>query len=190
MTRCLALLAFALVAPGARAATTLSVTTLNLKYFGLNGSPDNQPSDEARDPTINAYLDQNRLRSEVMVFEEIVDVPRLESGIVGPDYNCTSYDNPSEIHQHVVVCVKSGLRFDLAPDDDNYLLEDVTLDNIKYRPAVHGIVGLVGGADLFHLVGVHLKAMPECGDIRVKQTQIIHDYLAQDRKSTRLNSSH
>lgn len=153
----------------------ISLTTMNIRFYGLN-------AEENRDPAINRYLDANGLRSDVMVFQEIVDVERLETKVVGLGYACTSYDNPARGHQHVVVCLKSTYRFEQAQDDDDFVLENVAMGNVMYRPAVHGVIRNVRtGKRVAHLVAVHLKAMPEDAAKRVQQFQMIHDYLAYER---------
>src|SRR4051812_38926083 len=89
-------------------AASLTVTTMNVEFYGLNND------NAQRDPAINEYLDENDLRSDVMVFQEIVDVERLKEKIVGPDYTCISYESRAHGHQHVVVCHRPTVQFERA----------------------------------------------------------------------------
>lgn len=164
-----------LLLAGASPARALTLTTMNVRFYGLN-------ADEAREPALNRYLDENSLRADVMVFQEIVDVERLKTKVVGPAYSCVSYESTAQGHQHVVVCHKTTLAFVKAQDDDNFTLENIQMGNVMWRPAVHGILKEVAtGRSVAHLVAVHLKAMPADGAKRVEQIQMIHDYLAFER---------
>lgn len=166
------------------AQAAISFTTLNIRFYGLYSEEDQRDQEgETRDATINAYLDANALRTDVMVFQEIVDVDRLKRNIVGFGYSCFTYSSRQSKHQYVVVCHKPKLRFEKAADDDDYILEDVALE--KYRPAVHGILSDARtGAKIAHLVAVHLKAMPEDSAMRMEQVGLIRDYLAYEREDS------
>ena len=152
----------------------VSLTTMNIRFYGLN-------AEENREPELIRYLSDHALWSDVMVFQEIVDVLRLQSKVVGFGYACVSYASDAPGHQHVVVCHKPTLRFEKATDDDDFILENVALGNAMYRPAVHGILRYASGSRIAHLVAVHLKAMPEDGAKRIEQIRMIHDYLAYGR---------
>jgi endonuclease/exonuclease/phosphatase family metal-dependent hydrolase len=152
----------------------ISITTFNIKFYGLNGVFGGQAGSETRDNKIMAHLTKYQIWTDVMIFQEIVDVERLET-MVGSNYSCKSYDHQDRTHQHVVLCHKKTFSFVTASDDDNYAIEDVSLD--KHRPAVHGILVNKDGKRLLHIIGVHLKAQPICSDIRATQVGIIGDYL-------------
>ncbi len=147
---------------------TLSVSYMNIEWFGLR-------QDEARSGKIARFFTDNDLWADVMVFEEIVDVNRLKDEVLAGRYNCQSYSNRDAKHQHVVVCYEKSFTFSKASDDDNYTLEDVQMNTL--RPAVHGILKDASGNRLLHVVGVHLKAMPDKSDVRRQQVQMISDYL-------------
>lgn len=154
--------------------TELSITTFNIKYFGLDGDHDGEPGDDLRNNTIVAHMNKYDLWSDVNIFQEIVDIPALKA-LMGTNYLCQSYDNPDPRHQHVVICHKKKYTFLPASDDDNYTLEDVAIG--RHRPAVHGILIARNGDRLMHVVGVHLKAQPDQSAIREQQTNMIADYL-------------
>lgn len=157
-------------------AQAFTLTTINLEWFGLNGT-------EARGGSIRRHLEAERLFSDVMVFEEIVDVARLEREVVGRSYQCQSYDRSASNHQHVVLCVKEPLRLELADDDTDFELEAIDL-NGHLRPAVHGVLKDSDGKRLAHIFGVHLKASPESSDVRMNQVDRLISYIqrrARDR---------
>lgn len=182
-SRLMALLATLLLAPAALAESDqnapLTVTTFNIKFFGVNGNPDNALGSETRVATIRQHLTRENLWSDVMIFEEIVDVALLEDSVLGSGYNCQSYDHANEGHQHVVICHKRTLTLAKASDEDDFVIEDVSLGEDRYRPAVHGIIKNRSGRALLHVIGVHLKASPEYSSTRMQQVDIIADYLDQ-----------
>lgn len=168
-------LTIGVVAPAAAGPrTTLSFTTFNIRWYGLNGSASGQVGSESRDATIRKHLEDYGLLTDVLAFQEIVDVAGL-TRILGAEYSCESYDHPQPRHQHVVVCVKGALRF-VKAEDDNFIMEDVSLEH--HRPAVHGWVTTSRGRKLAHFIAVHLKAMPDETATRLTQIEIIGDALA------------
>lgn len=150
--------------------STFSITNLNIEWFGN--------ANESRTETIHKFLTENDLFSDVMIFEEIVDIGLLEIEIM-PDYDCVSYENSNSRHQHVVICVKPEYSFEMV--DGSYTIDAVNV-NGRLRPAVHGEVKVNGQP--IHIIGVHLKASPDMSDIRLKQTQVIADYLKQKNKDS------
>lgn len=150
----------------------VTVSAINLRWFGLNA--------ETRSQSIKQYFSDQRLLADVMVFEEIVDVPMLQRDILGSGYTCRSYDGVSANHQHVVVCHRSTLRLDMAEGETNYALESVNTSG-RLRPAVHGILKNSRGERLLHIFGVHLKAMSDSSSVRLTQVQRLADYMANAR---------
>lgn len=146
----------------------LTLTYLNIEWFGSH-------DDEARVPKLQKYFTDNQLWADVMVFEEIVDVPLLKDEVLKGDYECRSYEHNDANHQHVVVCNRNQFAFVKASDDDNFTMENVQMRTL--RPAVHGILTDASGNRLLHVFGVHLKAMPDKSDVRRQQVQMIADYV-------------
>lgn len=157
-------------------AAALTITTLNVKWFGLNGSLDGELGSETRVDSIKAHLKDNDLLADVIAFEEVVDVELLQAKVLGTRYACHSYEHFDSRHQHVVVCHKKEYTLALASDDDNYALEEVAIGHDRLRPGVHGILKK-GGKELLHIIAVHLKAMPECSAERMEQVNAIAAYL-------------
>lgn len=173
---CLGLLQGTLsAADSAGNASSLSFATFNIRWYGLNGDAMGETGSESRDESIRQHLVDNELLTDVLAFQEIVDVEGLKE-VVGSDYSCESYDHVQPRHQHVVVCVKSPLRF-VKAEDENFAYEAVSLEH--HRPAVHGWVVTAQGRKLVHFIAVHLKAMPNKSQTRLTQAEILGDALAK-----------
>ncbi len=170
--RCMTSLAFivwqTLIAASALA-EPISITTVNIEFYGQNRTSD------SRDASIREFFTLEGIYSDVFAFEEIVDVVGLEKNLLQNRYKCHSYDHSNRGHQHVVICVRNGMRFVVANDDNNYAYENVALTTL--RPAVHGILVNASGRELAHIVAVHLKAMPNEGATRNRQIKLIADNL-------------
>lgn len=159
-------------------ASTFSITTFNIRFYGLDGNMDNAPGSETRDASIRAHLERESALTDVIVFQEIVDVRGLAQKVLKNEYQCESYDGRGNKHQYVVICVKPHLRFVKASDDDDFVIDEVDLGVDSYRPAVHGLVTTRMGLPLAHVVAVHLKAQPDDASRqkRIKQAGLIRDY--------------
>jgi len=167
------------VGPGEKDQLTLA--QFNLRWFGqpkLEGSAKELIA-ENRVPTIRKHMTDSGLMADILTFEEIVDVKLLSDVLLEKRYNCYSYTHKDQDHQHVVVCVKPSLRLEKAPGAKSYALDEVNV-NGDLRPAVHGIIKTSSGTPLMHLFAVHLKSAPEFSSTRVKQIQIISDYIKRD----------
>jgi endonuclease/exonuclease/phosphatase family metal-dependent hydrolase len=155
----------------------VNVATFNIRWYGLNGSFYGDLGSETRDESILAFIDEHLANVDVVVFEEIVDVERFRT-LVDGRFTCWTYTSDGYKHQHVMVCTAERFRLDVEADDVNHAFEPLQDGNL--RPAVHGRVhDLQTGQDVFHLLGVHLKAKPDSTERRLKQTGIIADRLEQ-----------
>lgn len=161
-------------------ADPFTVTTLNMRWFGLDTNVAQQQLVESRVPTVRAYLTANNAWADVMIFQEIVDVELLTREVLENRYECVSYDHADPRHQHVVLCVGNGFRLGIAPDDDNYTYEEVAMG--EKRPAVHALVSDAAGNEVAHVIGVHLKASPDYSTMRLEQVRMVVDRL-KDRAS-------
>ena len=177
-TICLTSMLFASSVFG-QAARPFSITEFNASWFGLNGDPNNELGNEPRVNDLKEFLQKNSLFTDVMVFEEIVDIGLLKSAILNNSYDCQSYERDDPKSQHIVICVKPEFRFDMAENASSYVIEEVDLSG-NLRPAVHGILKTQDGTRLAHIFGVHLKANSEKSAMRLKQTQFIADYLKRE----------
>jgi len=148
-----------------------TITTFNIRFYGLH-------ADEGREPYLQKFLKESVPTSDIIVFEEIVEVPKVKN-LVPTDWDCISYDNAAPGHQHVVVCHSSRLQFMKEPTDNNYLIDEVAGPTNSLRPAVTAIVADKSGKQLFRFVGVHLKAVPDYSKLRVEQSEMIANYLSK-----------
>ena len=158
----------------------ISLVELNGSWFGINGDPNNSLGSETRVDTWRKFLQNNALLSDVMVFEEIVDLDLLQNSVLDNQYKCQSYTRPNPKYQHVVICVKPEYRFDIAEGSTSYVIEQVDV-NGALRPAVHGILKTQDGTRIAHLFGVHLKANGDKSAVRLQQTQIIANYIKSEK---------
>ncbi len=173
-------------------ATELKITTFNVKNYGGGGLlygdheeawSDKIAADEHRDKTIREFMKREQIfSSDVIAFQEVLDVDRLQKKILDKVFACTSYKLETK-EQHVVICLKGDYEFVKAPDDNNFILEDIALGNL--RPAVHGIIkDKKTGDELIHIFAVHLKAFPEAFDTRLNQIGILAKYLKEKQDQT------
>ena len=159
-----------------------TITTFNIQFYGIGGKVTGTSKDETRDPYLQAFLKDSVPASDIIVFEEIVDVPRLQN-ILPRNWQCLSYEAPLEKHQHVVLCHSPRFNFVREASDDNDIIDEVAGEEGTLRPALTTIVTDINGKKLFRIVGVHLKANPEYSKLRVSQTEIIAKYLGSLKKS-------
>jgi endonuclease/exonuclease/phosphatase family metal-dependent hydrolase len=156
----------------------ITVSTFNIAWYGLGGNPDNSPADETRDASLKSFIRRHLADSDVIAFQEIVDVERLVAQVLDNARNCYSYRNRDPKHQHVVICVKPELRFEPITADNNFTIESVALGYL--RPAVHGVIKSRDGRRLMYLAAVHLKANPESADVRREQIQKLGEYIRRN----------
>ncbi|MCB0404974.1 MAG: endonuclease/exonuclease/phosphatase family protein [Bdellovibrionales bacterium] len=162
---------------------TLRVSTFNVRWYGLKSSSDTV-SDYQRDKQLRDTLRSELYDSDAIIFEEIVDVPRLERYVIQGKMQCLTYYNSSANHQHVVLCHKPKYRFEKADGDKNFIIEEVTEGTKKGRPALYGLLrDTSSGEAVAYLVGVHLKAFPEETALRLRQAEAIAKRLRQLSKN-------
>lgn len=153
---------------------SLKFTTLNIEWYGLGGDINGNPSKEHRDQYLKDFFKKEVTTSDVVAFEEIVDVARLER-LLPDDWTCVSYDSSNPKHQHVVLCTSGAYDFANVEYDDNATIETVSDDNfVRARPAVR--VNLIDSKSkkiLATVVGVHLKSQDVSSDIRKHQMEMI-----------------
>lgn len=160
------------------ASKDITITSFNIKWYGLGGTMSGSSKDEYRDRYIKSYIKKNLKSSDVILFQEIVDVSRLAKKVMGRNWKCTSYSHYNKKHQHVAICTKKGLRFVREVDDDNFILEEVATYHSS-RPALAGVIETSKGKKLAHIIGVHLKAFPAETEKRLQQIEAVSDRLAE-----------
>lgn len=150
-------------------AASVSITTFNVRMYGY------VKDSEVRDPELIKFINESIPASDIIVFEEIMDVPRFTK-ILPAGWACITYDHTAP-HQYVLLCHSSRFNFKREPTDDNDVIDDVSGPKKSLRPAVTAIVTDLKGNTLFRMVGVHLKALPNFSKTRIEQAEIISRYL-------------
>ena len=151
--------------------------TFNTKWYGLGGELEGSPRDEYRDRYLRKFFQEEVPQADVYVFQEVVDVLRVNRGMIPETYSCMSYAASDEKHQHVVVCAAPHLRFVSEPNDNNDIIEEVAGGSERARPAVHVIIADESGRSLARVVGVHLKAYIDKSNVREQQAKAIAKFL-------------
>ncbi|MEK6554459.1 MAG: endonuclease/exonuclease/phosphatase family protein, partial [Bdellovibrionota bacterium] len=178
---CAASTAASINASAAAAPSNISITTFNIRYYGLGGSMGGTPAQEKRDATLKKFIAQYVPHSDLFVFQEIVDVDRLVKKVLPTNFECISYKHADPKHQHVVLCHKTDkLSFEDDPNDPDSLIQEVSV-NARSRPAVHTLVANRKGEVLFRLIGVHLKAFPHESTTRLGQIQSMTKFLSASK---------
>lgn len=142
----------------------LTVTSLNIEWYGRGGSIDGQHQDEYRDSRLKEFLLQEKILSDVYVFQEITDPERLSELL--KSFECRTYDNIQKRHQYVVICTRPELF--IASDVDF----DVQLGHHGLRPAMMMTIKGENGESV-QIVGVHLKAGVHETKTRLSQVEKI-----------------
>ncbi len=179
--RVLALAVVTLTMSVSTAATTLEITTFNIRWFGSDNKVGPDPmilnnlrpfEDEKRVQAVRDFLANVVQPRDVIVFNEVVDKQLLKK-ILPRSWECISYEAGSEEHQYVVVCASPQYQFVPVSYDNDPIIEEVALGNARLRPAVRVDLADRSGKRLLRIVAVHLKAMPEETEKRVQQAHFI-----------------
>ena len=150
----------------------LTVTSLNIEWFGRGGTIAGTSADEYRIQRLRDFLLVQIPVSDVLVFQEITDVELLEGSF--PEYECKTYD-PRANHQHVVLCALPKFNSEF------FEIKEVDLGSYGLRPGSgitieYGKRGLFRKKKTLDIVGVHLKAGRFESDVRLEQiNEIIAD---------------
>jgi hypothetical protein len=161
----------------------LDIATFNIRWFGLNGSLFGSFGSETRIETVRAFIEENLLEHDVVVFQEIVDTALFMNEVM-PDRTCITYDGFSGKHQHIVLCHTDDYVFEPVDPDGDFALEALRLSNL--RPGLHGRLLTDAGAPVADLVGVHLKARPDSTDTRLEQAELLAGHVAALRETSSL----
>ncbi|MBL7544761.1 MAG: hypothetical protein JNL11_13170 [Bdellovibrionaceae bacterium] len=156
----------------------VNITTFNLKWFGIGGNP-NASQKEFRIQTVKTFINTYLNQTHLFVFEEVVVVedliPLLPAG-----WQCISYNHDQPLHQKVVLCGSPAIKLTKVSYDDNYTIEEAQAGNPNLRPAMRvDVLEARTNKNLFTLIGVHLKAMPEQTNLRLQQAVAISKDLAR-----------
>ncbi|GEM_PF-2590276 len=161
---------------------SLSITSMNIRFYGLGGEASGSYQDEFRDNWLMEHFINKKILSDVMVFQEIVNKSRLQN-LFKNDYSCISYDSIQKFHQYVVLCYKKNLYyFDKAKNDVDYVINSSSLE--KYRPAVYGVLKTKEMIPIINIIGVHLKAKEGYHETRLEQVKLISEEITAINETT------
>ncbi len=135
----------------------LTVTSLNIQWYGRGGSMYGLPSDEYRDEKIKDFLTKQIPKSDVFVLQELTDTARISALL--PNHFCETYGDGGRGHQNVSICVKNNSQAIFSVD------EDIAVGK-RLRPAF--AAKLDNG---INIIGLHLKAGSKETDLRLDQIE-------------------
>jgi len=162
-------------------AKELKISSLNIRVYGQGGMYAGTQEDEFRDKWLKEFIETRLGDSDVIMFQEIINKENLITNVVN-HMNCVSYDrsesdnDEKESHIYVVVCFNKKYKFLKEQSEDNYAYEPMALH--KYRPAVYGVL-CENNQKLAHIIGLHLKALPQGHQTRDKQMELLSDRLKE-----------
>ncbi len=148
----------------------VTISTFNVRMYGYRNDS------EVRDPVVKKFIFETMPASDILVFEEIMDVARFKK-LMPENWSCLSYDHLTP-HQFVLLCHSPKFSFKREPNDDNDVIDEVGGPKGTLRPAVTAIVTDLKGNSLFRMVAVHLKALPDYSNVRIDQAQVIARWLS------------
>lgn len=138
--------------------SALTITSLNIEWYGRGGTLYGSSADEYRDEQIREFLTKQIPSSDVFVFQEVTDTHRLSR--VLPRHTCQTYEVKRGGHQHVSICV-------LDSEDAVFSVDlAVQVGRGNLRPAF--------GAKLkngINIIGLHLKAGTRDSETRLEQVE-------------------
>ncbi len=160
----------------------LSIATFNIEYYGLAGNSTGTFKDEYRNPFLEEFMKDQIGEAQVIVFQEIVDVPALGSLMAKFNMTCRTYEKQAtELHQYVVLCHKQEFRFESLREDGLYAMEEVKAGNTHVRPGLWGMLQDREGHPILQIVSVHLKAHKDGTALRLEQIKALSHKLEKDR---------
>lgn len=160
---------------------TIRLTTFNVEWYGLGGKKEGSSVDEHRDASLTQFLSEKVMPTDVISFQEIIDLPRLTK-LLPAGWTCASYDTNNPKHQHVALCAAPAFSLEKVEYDDNNIIDEVAIQPDRYRPAVRmNLVDKNTQQVLTTVVGVHLKAMPQYTLTRQQQIQMIATDLLKNK---------
>lgn len=143
---------------------SIQVTSLNIEWFGIGGRMTGNPTQETRDDDLKKYFKSHFAKTDVFVFQEIIDEGRLQKTL--PGFKCHTYDRHNPRHQHVVICAKKIFT------QKTKTYESVDLKNPGLRPAQ--MLELTISQDFqVQIIGLHLKARPDGTQVRLDQIKAL-----------------
>jgi len=149
----------------------VTVTSLNIKWYGRGGDISGDASSEYRNATVKGFVKSFVPQTDVFVFQEITDPDMLMN--VFKNLDCFTYEMQSSRHQFVVMCAKEGTLKSFTVN------HEVRLGKNGLRAALVGNFEFKDKSKL-KVVGLHLKAGPEDTRTRLGQITQLQPSLIED----------
>lgn len=145
-------------------AQALTITSLNIEWYGRGGTISGTEADEYRDSRLLDFLLHEIPPSDVYVFQEVTAPERL-ARIFKP-LVCQTYESEMSRHQFIVICAAESI-FKGADVE-----RTVQLGHSGLRPAMIGHIK-EDNEEVIHVIGLHLKAGPQESLTRVAQIEAL-----------------
>ncbi len=144
-------------------AQALSLTSLNIEWYGRGGVITGDQSHEYRDAFLEDFLRNKLPPSDIYIFQEITSPTKLMA--LFKSHQCFTYDSAAKFHQYILICARPELLEGMAVD------YSVQLGNPGLRAAPIAQIKYQGG--LLSVVGIHLKAGREELETRITQLYML-----------------
>ena len=158
--------------------TRLTLSTLNLKWYGIGGFMWNTPEQEYRQENLKQFIDEVLPDSEVIVFTEVVDTEAAKQ-LVRDRMDCVTYEGAWSRHQHIVTCYDKN-RFRAETYDGDYVIQEADLGSGGLRPATQTKICYKNSRCILQVIGVHLAAGNKT-EKRTQQVEFINAELAKQQ---------
>lgn len=143
-------------------AEALTITSLNIEWFGRGGSIKGEMTDEYRRARLRDFLLNQIPATDVFVFQEITNPQLLQ--VYLPELDCQTYNSDTTRHQFVVLCARMAMELQTTAN------HNVQLGNPHMRAAIVGTVKS-GSGKRTQIIGLHLKAGPDHTLMRLDQVR-------------------
>lgn len=155
---------------------TVTVSTFNIKWYGLGGGMWNHPSQEYRQSFLKRFFEEELASSDIIVFSEIVKTESL-AALLFPRMDCVTYSGQWDRHQHTMICYNNK-KFHAEKYDTDYIIPEVNLGSGGQRPATQAKICRIHGKCFLQVLGVHLAAGRKTQK-RMEQVQYIKNALVK-----------
>lgn len=148
----------------------LEITTLNIRCFGFDGDYFARNKSESRLKTLKKFINQHYSKSDVFIFQEIMDVSILNL-ILPEGFKFYTYEHKFNRHMFVVLACKNEFNF-----TDIQTIANTALDDTKSRPVIYGKLSF-NNQPTAHIIGLHLKSGFDHTDKRMFQCDLIQKFI-------------
>lgn len=150
--------------------TELNIVTFNIRCFGSDGDYFGKMNTESRIPFLKNFLDSNFHKTDVFVFQEIMD-PLFLNQILPTGFKTYTYQHDYERHMFIVLACRAHFEI-----EDFQTIPGTSLDTNTSRPAVYGKL-VFNKSPILDIIGVHLKSKYDHTESRKKQVLSISEFI-------------